>query len=64
MRQCFPESYDSSGWNVSVELDLSKYATKANLKGATGIDTSMFASKIDLACSETKVNDLHMLKLW
>ena len=31
--------------NEKVELDLSNYATKANLKNATGIDTSIFAVK-------------------
>ena len=30
----------------------SNYATKANLKGATGIDTSMLALKTDLASLE------------
>ena len=30
---------------MKVELDLSNYATKADLKGATGIDTSTIASK-------------------
>ena len=32
------------------------YATKANLKGATGIDTSMLALKTDLASLKTKVD--------
>ena len=34
----------------------SNYATKANLKGATGIDTSMLALKTDLASLKTKVD--------
>ena len=29
--------------NVKVELDISNYATKADLKNATGADTSDFA---------------------
>ena len=32
-----------------VELNLSNYATKADLKNATGADTSQFAKKVDLA---------------
>ena len=32
------------------------YATKANLKGATGIDTSMLALKTDLVSLKTKVD--------
>ena len=37
------------GRNVKVTLDLSNYATKANLKKATGADTLNFARKSDLA---------------
>ena len=36
-------------WNVKVELDLSNYATKVDIKGATGADISNFAAKSDLA---------------
>ena len=34
---------------AKVELNLSNYATKADLKNATGVDTSQFAKKVDLA---------------
>ena len=34
------------GANVKFELDLSNYATKADLKGATDIDTSNFDKKL------------------
>ena len=34
--------------NIEVELDLSNYETKFNLKGTTGIDTSNFFNKTDL----------------
>ena len=30
---------------MKVELDLSNYATKTDLKNATGVDTSQFAKK-------------------
>ena len=39
----------SLGKNEKVELNLSYYATKPNLKNATGIDTSTFAKNSDLA---------------
>ena len=39
----------SSGESVKVELDLSNYASKADMKNATGVDTSKFAKKVDLA---------------
>ena len=32
--------------NMKVELDLSNYATKADLKEATNVDTSDFAKKM------------------
>ena len=35
----------SLGANVKVELDLSNYATKGDLKNATGVNTSDFAKK-------------------
>ena len=37
----------SLGAIVKVELDLSNYATNADLKNATGADTSDFAKKTD-----------------
>ena len=34
------------GTNVKVELDLSNYATKADLKNAKGVNTSDFEKKL------------------
>ena len=48
MSEYFPEP-KSLGGRVKVELDLSNYSTKADLKNATGVDTSHFDKKIDLA---------------
>ena len=45
MREYFLKP-NSLGANVKVELDLSNYVTKANLKKATGVDTSSFAKKL------------------
>ena len=45
MSEYFPEP-ESLG-KVKVELDLSDYTTKTDLKIATGIDTSSFAKKVD-----------------
>ena len=36
---------NSLGANVNVELDLSNYVTKTDLKNATGADTTSFAKK-------------------
>ena len=38
-----------SGGRVKNELDLCNYATKEDLKNETGVDTSKFAKKVDLA---------------
>ena len=49
--------------NEKVELDLSNYATKADLKNATGGDTSDFAKKTDLANLKSDVDKLDIDKL-
>ena len=49
--------------NVKVELDLSNYATKADLKNATGVGTSSFAKKADLSNSKSDVDKLDIDKL-
>ena len=52
--------------NVKVELDLSNFATKTDLKNATKFDTSDFAKKIDLAHLKPDVDklDIDELKLY
>ena len=53
----------SSGGRVKVELDLSNYATKEDLKNATRIDTSKFSKKVDLASLKCSVDKLDIDKL-
>ena len=48
---------------MNVELDLSNYATKTDLKNATGIDTSSFAKNVDLANLKSNVGKLDIDKL-
>ena len=48
---------------MKVELDLSNYATKAELKNKTGNDTTKFAKKIDLASLKSNVDKLDIDKL-
>ena len=50
--------------NMKVELDLSNYVTKVDLKEATDVDTSDFAKKTDLANlkSDLEKLDIHKLK--
>ena len=44
MTQYFP-LYRRSGRNIRVELDLSSYAKKTDLKNVTHVDISSFESK-------------------
>ena len=48
MNQYFPP-YRTHGGDIKVELDLSNYATKTDLKNVTHVDVSSFASKTSLA---------------
>ena len=41
--------YEPFGEVINVKVDLSSFATKADLKNATGIDTSTLALKLNLA---------------
>ena len=50
--QYFPKPYRSFKGNVKVELDLSSYAAKAELKNATGVHASELAAKSGLASSK------------
>ena len=38
MSQYFPKPYEPFGRDINVKVDLSNYATKFDLKNATGID--------------------------
>ena len=62
MSQYFPP-YRSSGNNIKVELDLSSYATKTDLKNVTHVDVSSFASKTNLANLKTEVDKIDVEKL-
>ena len=63
MNQQFPEPYKHSGGNVRFELDLSNYATKFDLKGATGIDTSTLISNQISFTYKTRLDNLEVDKL-
>ena len=53
----------SLGANVKVELYLSNYARKTDLKNATGVDTSSFAKTTDLANLKSDVDKLNIGEL-
>ena len=62
MSQYFPP-YRSSGGNIKVALDLSSYATKADLKNVTHVDVSSFALKTNLPNLKTEVDKIDIAKL-
>ena len=63
MSQYFPKPYQPFGGDIHVKVDLSNYATKSDLKNATGIDTSKLAAKSDLVSLKTEVDKLDIDKL-
>ena len=48
---------------LKVELNLSNYATKADLRKATSVGTSKFAKKVDLASFKSEVDEVDSDKL-
>ena len=55
--------YKSSGQNVKVELDLSNYATKDDVKNITHVDVCSYATKNNLAALKTEVDKIDTDKL-
>ena len=55
-----PQSYEE---NIKVEIDLSNYATKEDIKNITHVDTSSFALKTNSSSLKTKVDKLDIDKL-
>ena len=49
MSQYFPKPYEPFGGDINVKVDLSNYATKADIKNISYVDTSSFALKTNLA---------------
>ena len=57
MSQYFPP-YNNSSENIKVELDLSNYATKKDMKDITHVDTSSYALKTNLAALKNEVDNI------
>ena len=55
--------YRSHGGDIKVELDLSNYATKTDLKNVTHVDVSSFASKTNLASLKNEIDKTDADKL-
>ena len=61
--QYFPKPYEPFGGDINVKVDLSNYATKADIKNISHVDTSRFALKTNLASLKTEVDKLDIDKL-
>ena len=55
--------YKSSSNNIKVELDLSNYATKDDVKNGTHVDFSSYSTKTNLAALKTEVDKIDVDKL-
>ena len=62
MSQYYPP-YKSSSNNIKVELDLTDYATKNDLKNITHVDVSTYASKTNLAALKSEVDKIDVDEL-
>ena len=63
MSQYCTKSYKGFEENVKNEFDLYSYATKLELKEGTGIDTSNFALKSNLASLKIEADNIDVDKL-
>ena len=63
MSRCYPKPYKPFGKHINVKVDLSNYATKADIKNASHVDTSSSALKTNLVCPKTEVDKLDIDKL-
>ena len=63
MNQYFPKPYEPFDGDINVKVDLPNYATKADNKNISHVDTSSFALKTSLTSLKTEVNILDIDKL-
>ena len=63
MSQYFPKPFTNFGVNINVKVDPSNYATKADIKNISHVDTSSFALKTNLASLKTEIDKLNIDKL-
>ena len=63
MSQYFPKPYEPFSGDINVKVDISNYATKADIKNISHVDTSSFALKTNLTNLKNKVDKLDIDKL-
>ena len=63
MSQYFPKPYEPFGGDINIKVDWSNYATKADIKNISHIDSSSFALKSNLTSLKTEVDKLDIDEL-
>ena len=63
INQYFPKSFRNVGRSINVKVDLSNYATKADMKKISHVHTSNFELKSNLASLKTEVDKFDIDKL-
>ena len=66
MSQYFPKPYEPFDGDINVKVYLSNYATKADIRNISHVDTSSFGKKVlkrNLASLKTEVDKLDVDKL-
>ena len=58
MSEYFPKPHEPFGGDINFKVNLSNYATKANLKDATGIDTSNIDKLVPVSVDLSKLSDV------
>ena len=58
----FPKPYEPFGGDIKVKVDISNYATKADIKNISHVDTSSFVLKTNLSSLKTEVEKLDIDK--
>ena len=63
MNQYFPKPYQPFGKDINVTVDLSNYASEADIKNTSHVNTLSFALKTNLASLKSEVGKLDIDKL-
>ena len=58
LSQYFPKPFEPFDGNIKVNVDLSSYTTKADIKNVSHVDTWSFALKSNLVSQKTEVDKL------
>ena len=63
MSQYFPKPFKNFGRNINIKVDLSNYATKADIKKISNVNTSSFTLKTNFSSLKREVDKLDIDKL-